>query len=216
MLSGLIAQTVHTTPKAVKKTDPSHFFRAIFCSFERLNYYVALLYRYLAFMQLHRIHLIKKITSTSIIIVLLIGCAPILPKVELPYRGDPPLVTYSEIIETSGDKKINYNNAMKRFMELYPKSKIINDDEYNCHFCIKGYSLYNYRKDSLKFTYLLNFQGYDDQCNITLNQIKILKGKLEGYHLRESRRTRKKLNPTFEDIHKKITNLMSELAKQLK
>jgi len=159
----------------------------------------------------------KYLINCIVIIAILSGCKRLpITKVELPSKGEPPHIEYSKVILASGNKTANYENVMKKFMEMCPKSKILNDDTSNCYFLIRGQSLFNYRGHEERLRYRLAFQGTAEDCSITINQIAILKGKLEAYYSRNSYRNNKKFNPSYEDINNKLNAVMEELEKQVK
>ena len=157
----------------------------------------------------------KKITSVIFIALLLSQCSPI-PQFELPYTGMPPLVTYSKVVETSADKGINYDNVMKKFMEIVLDAKIKNDDKTNSYFQIVGHTVYKYKGHDRKCSYILSFQAEDNECRLTINQLKIMHYNIERMYFDEKRKTIKKFNPSYEDINTKLNAIMDELVKQLK
>jgi hypothetical protein len=158
----------------------------------------------------------KKIVLVFISSLLFLTSWAQIPKIQLPTKGTPPLVTYTRFVETTGSKNINYDSVMKKFMELIPDAKIKNDDKNNCYFLIVGYIVYKYNGEDKKCSFVLNFQGEDSDCTLTINQIKIMHYNIERMYLDKKPATAKKFNSSFDDINTKLNTVMDELAKQLK
>jgi len=158
---------------------------------------------------------VKKIISIALITLLFSNCKPI-QKVELPYTGGPPNIVYTKSIISEANKNLNFDNVMKKFIELNPENKIVNDDKFNSYFQIIGYSFCKYKNHQRKFSYLLSYQGEDKKCDLVISHIKLGGVRLESYYVKNSHRTLKKLNPSYEDINNQMLVILNELTKQIK
>lgn len=150
-----------------------------------------------------------------VVAISLCSCKPV-TKVVLPYSGSIPKIKYLKTTATTVKKEVNYDNLIKEIFILSPKTKIVAEDKPNGNFQIVAYSPYKYKQRELQFSYRLTCNLSEKDCNITIDGIYMVHYTIERIYFNDKRHNLKKFNTSYEDINRRINEILSNLVKQVK
>lgn len=108
----------------------------------------------------------------------------------------------------------NYDRVMKRFFQLVPNGNIRNEDKKNYYFNLGGSLECDYGASKRTAVYTLQYTGEKDQTTIRIMQICIAGSHIEKTYFKK--RVRKKLTRGYISINDTLSNLLTELVKELK